>query len=180
MWPTCDSHVLSYLNIPHRLWCAQTACQVGALMKKRDTATVIWVTGRAYSQYLGCLKYWNSMKVKAYLGWLVLSLSKKSTGCSPPLAPTPSCAHHCTHFIFKIFQSKVTHSGSLSVRLCFDTCLSLCCLSVYLFVCSRGQAEALLCGLLSPAPVYPHTVHQPLPGPLHHLHHLHQCLHHEH
>ena len=42
----------------------------------------------------------------------------------------------------------------------------------------RGPAAALLCHLLSHAAAHPLHVHQPLPGHLHHLHHLPQCGHH--
>lgn len=44
----------------------------------------------------------------------------------------------------------------------------------------RGPAPALLRGLLAYTPLHPFAVHQPLPGPLHHLHHLPQCHHHVH
>lgn len=44
----------------------------------------------------------------------------------------------------------------------------------------RGPAPALLRRLFTHAPLHPFAVHQPLPGPLHHLHHLPQCHHHVH
>lgn len=44
----------------------------------------------------------------------------------------------------------------------------------------RGPAPALLRGLLTYAPLHPLAVHQPLPGPLHHLHHLPQRHYHVH
>lgn len=42
----------------------------------------------------------------------------------------------------------------------------------------RGPAAALLCHLLSHPAAHPLHVHQPLPGHLHHVHHLPQCGHH--
>lgn len=42
----------------------------------------------------------------------------------------------------------------------------------------RGPAAALLCHLLSHPAAHPLHVHQPLPGHLHHFHHLPQCSHH--
>lgn len=42
----------------------------------------------------------------------------------------------------------------------------------------RGPATALLCNLLSHPAAHPLHVHQPLPGYLHHLHHLPQRRHH--
>lgn len=50
--------------------------------------------------------------------------------------------------------------------------------AVCLYDCiNRGPAETVLCRLLSSTALHPHTVCQPLPGPLHHLHHRHQCGH---
>lgn len=42
----------------------------------------------------------------------------------------------------------------------------------------RGTKAALLCLLRSSPTGHPYPVHQPLPGPGHHLHHLHQRHHH--
>lgn len=126
-------------------------------MKKRDTATVIWVTGRAYSRYLRCLKYWNSVKAKAYLGWLVLSLSKKSTGGSPPLAPTPSCAHHCTHFIFKCFRAKLlTVALFLSVSVLI--LVSHCVVFPYICLCAPEAKQRPYYADYSPLRLSVHTL----------------------
>ena len=42
---------------------------------------------------------------------------------------------------------------------------------------NRGPEAALLCQLWPHTPDDPHTLHQPLLGPYHHLHHLHQRYH---
>lgn len=43
---------------------------------------------------------------------------------------------------------------------------------------NRSPKASLLFQLWQDTPDDPHTVHQPLPGPHHHLHHLHQRHHH--
>ncbi len=53
---------------------------------------------------------------------------------------------------------------------------TLCAVCLYDCI-NRGPAETVLCRLLSSPALHPHTVYQPLPGPLHHLHHRHQCGH---
>lgn len=49
---------------------------------------------------------------------------------------------------------------------------------VFLFSTNRSPKAALLFQLQPHTPDDPHTVHKPLPGPHHHLHHLHQRHHH--
>lgn len=113
------------------------------------------------------------IKAKAYLVWCHEGKPWAPVVPLDSLAPHPSssCAHHCTRYTYCMCQSCF-----FSVRLCF----SLYHLSTYSFVFSRGQAEALLCWLLPPASVHSHVVYQPLPGPLHHLYHLHQRVYYEH
>lgn len=50
--------------------------------------------------------------------------------------------------------------------------------SPLLFCIPRGTEAALLCLLRSSSTGHPYPVHQPLPRPGHHLHHLHQRHHH--
>lgn len=72
------------------------------------------------------------------------------------------------------------HPSAHAVFICSRVQLLLSLSHDHLSVYSRGQAEALLRRLLPTAPVHPRSVHQPLPGPLHHYHYMHQRLHHEH
>lgn len=60
----------------------------------------------------------------------------------------------------------------------FPLTLTLCGLCHSPCTTCRGPAAALLCHLLSHPTTHPLYVHQPLPGHLHHLHHLPQRGHH--